>query len=377
VMAPFVVAATLVYLGKGETPRLPWFVLALAVGSVLIPVLRAKQVFLSPSMCVLYALTFAVWINGGLKKAALVFASWLVVFLMLSALLQKSYGEYAHVYQLFLYKLRFFGVRPANPAELPWEARLLWEGGAFETAPLHEFWRSLLWCGPLAVVSAGFLLTGGKRVACATSIFTVFTFLLVPLAWMVLRGFTFLGFAVSVLAAGLVAQRVGWKLAVFGATVWQLATLNFRPLERQQPAPDEYRPIVKWLQENTPTNAVVLASIADSPVFLAHTGRPIIMHSKFENQRIRDRYREMLAAIYGDEEGFYTFTRKYGANYFVYDLGFSYDGQDSRRYKADRLGPLDASSAVMLFENQPGQLRHFERILSSGRFTVFRVLTSP
>ena len=114
VMAPFVVAATLVYLGKGETPRLPWFVLTLAVGSVLIPVLRAKQVFLSPMMCVLYALTFAVWINGGRKKAALVFASWLVVFLVLSALLQKSYGEYAHVYQTFLYKLRFFGVRPVE-----------------------------------------------------------------------------------------------------------------------------------------------------------------------------------------------------------------------------------------------------------------------
>ena len=253
----------------------------------------------------------------------------------------------------------------------------MWEGGAFETAPWSEFWRSLLWCGPLALVSAGLLLTSGKRVACATNIFMVFTLLLVPLAWMVLRGFVFLGFAAAVLAAGLVAQRIGWKLAVFVAAIWQFCLLDFKPLERQQPGPNEYRPIVKWFQENTPTNAVVLASIGDSPVFLAHTGRPIIMHSKFENQRIRDRYREMLLAIYGDEEGFYAFARKYGADYFVYDLGFSYDGQDSRRYKADRLGPLDGSSAVMMFENQPGQLRHFERMMSSGRFTVFRVLTSP
>ena len=58
-------------------------------------------------------------------------------------------------------------------------------------------------------------------------------------------------------------------------------------------------------------------------MFLAHTGRPIIMHSKFENQRIRDRYREMLEAIYGSEEQFYEFAHKYGADYFVYDVGFA------------------------------------------------------
>jgi hypothetical protein len=194
---------------------------------------------------------------------------------------------------------------------------------------------------------------------------------------MVLRCFTFLGFAVAVVAAGLVAERTWGKWVVFVAAVWQFAMLNFLPLERQQPAPEEYRPIVKWLQENTATNAVVLASISESPVFLAHTGRPIIMHSKFENQRIRERYREMLAAIYGSEEQFYEFASKYGADYFIYDVGFSYDGQDSRRYKADKLGPLDAHCAALLFENQAEQLRHFQRMTESGRFTVFRVLHSP
>jgi hypothetical protein len=377
VMAPLLVATTLVYLSKGETPRITWFVFLLTAGTVLIPVLRAKQVFLSPMMCVLYALSLAVWINGGRKRATLVFAGWMVGLLLVSGLLQKSYGEYAHVYQLFFYKLRHLGVKPVNPADLPWEARLLWEGGAFETASLHEFWRSLLWCGPLALGSLGYLFTSGKRGACATNIFIVFTLLLVPLAWMVLRCFTFLGFAVAVVAAGLVAERTWGKWVVFVAAVWQFAMLNFLPLERQQPTPDEYRPIVKWFQENSPTNAAVLASIGDSPVFLAHTGRPIIMHSKFENQRIRERYREMLAAIYGSEEQFYEFAHKYGAEYFVYDLGFSYDGQDSRRYKADKMGPLDARCAALLFENQPGQLQHFQRIMASGRFTVFRVINSP
>jgi hypothetical protein len=121
----------------------------------------------------------------------------------------------------------------------------------------------------------------------------------------------------------------------------------------------------------------LLAAISESPVLLAHTERPTIMHSKFENARIRERYREMLEAIYGSEERFYAFARKYGADYFVYDVGFTHGGPESRRYKADKTGPLDPNCAAMLFENQPERLTHFQRVAEGGRFTVFRVLPSP
>ncbi|HUJ11548.1 MAG TPA: hypothetical protein VL171_16165 [Verrucomicrobiae bacterium] len=372
VMAPLTVAAVLVYLGKGETPRVPWLVFVLAGGAVLIPVLRAKEFYVSPTMCLLYALSLAVWINGGRKRATILFAGSLVVFLAAGALLQKSYGEYAHVYELFFSKLRFLGVKPADPSALPWEARLLWEG-AFDTATWREWWHSLEWCLPLALVAMGI---AWRQKQTALRVMAVFTLLLFPLAWMVVRYFTFLGFAAAVLAAGLITRRLSWKLAIMIATVWQLGLLNSRPLERQQPTPSEYRPIVNWLRKNTPTNAVVLASISESPVFLAHTGRPIILHSKFENQRIRKRYREMLEAIYESEEHFYMFARKYGATYFVYDAGFIYDGADSRRYKADKMGTLDPDCAAMLFADRPERLQHFKLEISNSRFAVFRVLTS-
>jgi hypothetical protein len=85
----------------------------------------------------------------------------------------------------------------------------------------------------------------------------------------------------------------------------------------------------------------------------------------------------MLDAIYGSEERFYEFARKYGADYFVYDVGFLYDGMESRRYKADKLGPLDPNCAAELFQNHPERLRHFRLEMASGRFAIFRVLTSP
>jgi len=347
-------------------------VFTLAAGGLIVPVLRAKQFYLTPMMCALYALSMSVWINGGRRRACLVFAGWLVGLLAVSTLLSRSYGEYAHVYEMFFYKLRFLGRRPANPALLPWDARVLWEGGAFNTADLPEFWRSLKWCGPLGVIAV-LLLSSRKKGAAPTNVFIVFTILLVLLAWMAVRSFIFLGFAVPVLVVGLLTRSAWWKLVIFSAAVWQLVTLNFRPLNREQPTPAEYRPIVTWLVDNTPTNAVLLGSIGDSPVFLAETGRPIIMHSKFENRRIRERYREMLGAIYGSEDQFYDFAHKYGADYFVYDIGFLYDGEESRRYKADRLGPLNPDCAAELFRNHPEKLTRFKLETADDRFAVFRV----
>jgi hypothetical protein len=205
----------------------------------------------------------------------------------------------------------------------------------------------------------------------------VFTLLLVPLAWMVVRYFTFLGFAAAVMAAGLITRRIWWKCVVAIAAVWQLTLLNMRPLVRLQPSPREYRPIVKWLRENTASNAVVLATISESPVFLAHTGRPIILHSKFENRGIRERYREMLEAIYGSEEKFHRFARRHGADYFVYDTGYLFAATDSRRYKAGKMGPLEPDCAAVLFADRPEQLQHFRLQIADSRFAVFRVLTAP
>ncbi len=370
VMAVTVAAAVLVYLGKGETPRVPWMVLVLLAGSVVIPVLRAKQLYLAPTMSVLYALTLAVWINGGRKRATLVFTGWLAGFLALGWLLQKSYGEYAHVYQLFLAKFRYLGVKPDDPAMLPWEARCLWEG-AFNTAGAGEWWRSLQWSGPLGLAGIWFAC---RERNVSLRVLALFTLALVPLSWIVIRYFTFLGFAAAVMAAGMITYRLWWRVVVVGAVVWQLCALNFQPLERGSPDPKSYAGIVAWVQQHTATNAVILAHIADSPVLLAETGRPIIMHPKFENRRIRERYREMLDAVYGSEEEFHTFATKYGADYIVFDAGYLLVAKDSRRYKADRLRDLDPNCAAMLFDAQSQHLRHFKPEFSENGYTVFRVL---
>jgi hypothetical protein len=370
VMAPLVLAAVLVYLGRGETPRRPWLVIVLTLGAFLIPVLRAKQFYLSPTMGALYALNIAVWINGGRRRAFRIFCGSLALFLVLGMLARKSYGEYAHVYALFFAKLRCLGMKPADPSKLPWEARVLWEG-AFNTSDWMEWWHSLGFCLPLSLLAI-FLPAREKNIA--VKIFTLFTLILFPLAWMVVRYFTFLGFGAAVMSAGLLTKRSWWKAVVPVATVTQLVMLNFKPFERTQPNPAEYTPIVQWVNEHTETNAVVLATITESPVLWAHTGRPMILHPKFENHEIRERYRDFLESIYASEDRFHEFARRYEADYFVYDAGFMIDEQESRRYKADKLGPLPADCAAVLFQEHPDHLQHFKLELAAGRFALFRVL---
>lgn len=363
-------AAVLVYLSRGETPRVPWLVLLLAVGGMLVPVLRAKQFYSSPTMCAVYALSLAVWINGGRRRAGFVFAGWLAVLLGVGALLQKSYGEYAHVYQLFIFKLRFLGVKPADPAQLPWEARCLWEA-AFNTATPGEFWHSLEWCLPLGLVG---MWHAWRDRDVALRVFALFTLMLVPLSWMVLRYFTFLGFAIAVVAAGLLTRRIWWRTAVLAALVWQVAALHWAPVLSRDPVhPDNYKPLVRWINANTPTNAVFLANISEAPVVLACTGRPIILHSKFENLAIRERYREFLAAIYGTEDQLFAFAKKYGADYLVFDNGFFIDGIESRRYKADKLGDLDPNCAAVLIGTAPDRLRHFVPEFAANGYWVLQV----
>jgi hypothetical protein len=145
--------------------------------------------------------------------------------------------------------------------------------------------------------------------------------------------------------------------------------LDRKPLDRAPVRPEYYRGVVAWLNGNTPTNAVILASISESPVFLAHTGRAIVLHSKFENQRIRDRYREFLGVVYGTEEQLHEFACRYGADYFVHDRGCLVTGKDSWRYKADKLGELPAGCVALLPE-----MRRFEKVYADGRFTVLRVV---
>ncbi len=371
-LAVIIGAIALVFWTEDRVPQAKWLLLLLMIGGLIVPVLWAKQFVFSPPMCVIYGVALAVWKGKTRRTRLAVSFGATAAMVLIGSFLQTSYSEYAHVYQLFFYKLAYFGHKPLDPAALPFEARVLWES-AFRTAAFDDLWRNFQLCLPLAF-TAMVMYRHDKELATRT--FLIVFGLLFFLGWIVVRYFTFLSFAIAVLAAGLmIRQGCGWKWAVFGVLGWQLALLNWKPLPRDQPRPEQYRAAVEWLQENVKSDTVVLATIAEAPVFWTHVGGRMILHSKFENRPIRLRYQEFLEAIYQDEEKFHTFARKYGADYFIFDEdGFLYGGTESRRYKANQLGPLAPESTVMRFAQHPDEMKYFKLELDTRHFTVFRVL---
>jgi hypothetical protein len=360
----------------GKRPLLAGLAVLVLAG-LIVPVLQAKQFVLSPAMCALYGLAAAVWIDGSRRK------QWATFFLAASAALacslamRQSYGEYGHVYDLFFAKLRFAGVKPADPSLLSWEARTLWEG-PFNNAGWTEWWRSLQWCGPLALLAIVRCWNRDYRTP-ERVVFAVFALALVPFGWMVIRYFTFLGFAAAVLAAGAGIglanwRRHAWEGSIAFVITWQVATLNVKPMQRVGPSPEEYRAVANWIRAYAAPDAVLLAHISEGPVLLAHTGRPIVLHSKFENQAVRDRFRSYLDAMYGTESDLFQFCQQYDVDYVVVDLpSYLMTGRDSRRYKADRLAPLATDCVIRRMAEEPLELQYFKLVFVEGRFAIFRV----
>jgi hypothetical protein len=80
-----------------------------------------------------------------------------------------------------------------------------------------------------------------------------------------------------------------------------------------------------------------------------------------------------LAALYGTEGQLHEFSRRYGADYFVYDRGCLVTGQDSWRYKADALAELPASCPARLLWEHPEETHWLKLVYSDSRFRVFQV----
>lgn len=142
------------FLRTGDNPlavRRAWVLPAVvAAGSLVVPVLFAKGFLLSLPMLVMAALGLAAVVarRGGAgartpRVAAVVALLLLVpVGAALGPRLFPGAGDYAHVFELLRAKLTHLGRLPDDPAQLSFDARLLWQG-PFATAHPLELWGAL------------------------------------------------------------------------------------------------------------------------------------------------------------------------------------------------------------------------------------------
>jgi hypothetical protein len=197
-------------------PPRAWLGLAaLLVVGLAVPVLRTKGFVLSAPVVAAAALAAAAVAarrGAGRGTELAVFGGAAVLLLgaawVLAGVTGSGLYDYAHVFGFLWDKVRHLGVLPADPAELSFDSRLLWQG-PFVTTPLAML---INWLGltlvPLLVVlaRAGRSWLSGKgdgRIA----VFAAVALLVCAMSWLIVRTYVVAGILTSVATAVVLADR--------------------------------------------------------------------------------------------------------------------------------------------------------------------------
>ncbi|MBI5882203.1 MAG: hypothetical protein HZB91_03765 [Elusimicrobia bacterium] len=371
-----------------------------------LPVLRETRFAASPAMIFGCALLAALW--QGPRAAGAVALAGAVLFLGLG---QGSVEDsaYGHTYRLFWDKLKFLLVKPADPASLDPDGRLLWVGpfnspGAgflvFNFVPLVFIALPRLALGiqglfrrgdgtPAAGGArtsgpAGWALADGMLVLTAVGTAAMtriapFAAFFLPLAAVRLRFAAgsrlrlavLLGLAALAAVEGLVSSKPYSRLNPFMYLTALLMPVEDRPMVSLA---DE-RAVLKWLKERA-AGRPVLAHFGLSGPILAYCGTPVLLNPKGESASSRSKSRAFLAALYGSEDGFRRFCAGRGAAFFVYGTGYILDeSQDGARYSSGGMR-LSADSAAVKFHFYPERLKGFRLVYQNPDFRIFSVDSS-
>ena len=295
--------------------------LALALvllGSLAVPVLRAKHFALSLPMVLALALAATALVlrtNAPLRmRAAATFAAAVLLLLGASKAVALALGgglaDYGHVFGMLASKLAHFGRLPEDVAALDFETRLLWDGpfrtAEFETLARAEAAASL---AALAGIVVGIVMLVRKRDERALFLPIAFVALAGLAAWMVERTVPLFGMTGAVLAVTLawrlrahavtslvLAAAIGWhgwdQVKTLADPQWRIAW--YLP----PPSADENVEMLAWVRANVPAGEPVASDFVTSAAILAFTRRPILNQPKYETRRSRELIEQMSNALY-------------------------------------------------------------------------------
>ena len=372
-----------------------------------ISVLKTRVFLTSILMCGLYALPIAYLSRKFTKKPSsrLVFA--LVIFSILLGvrnIIGLDEPAYSHVFSMFLEKFKFLLKKPDNPLLLSFNARQLWES-AFNSPTPGEIW----WFGklafPLGIIGSFFLLWSERKKPNSGTFIAALSIILFLLSIMAKRILVLCAPFFSVALWGCIIygdKKIAFgdnskvlfsalrkvfytflyhkkkylKIGLYSLLILNALGLNLKPIETGRFTPISYSELFSWINSNTqPTDAFV-AHIHLSPMVLLNTGRPEVMHPKFENLPIRKKYEELTMSKYNeDERNLFEFCKKNRAKYLIYDWGyFITDNKDSIRYLGGAVPDISEKAMASRLHFSSPELKHFKPLFRNSAFIIYEVV---
>lgn len=358
--------------------------LVVFIAGLTVPVLTTANFITSIFMCGLYALAAAYFLGSPFKKPlkrALLFLIIFAAVIGIRSIVSVDGAAYSHVFDMFTEKLKFFLKKPDDPSLLSFGARQLWVG-AFNSPTPEQIWFLGRMTCPLGLIGAVLLLWKEKRDpgpgAFIASLSIIF-FLLSMMAERIL--FVAAPFmAITLWGCALFDNKKHYlKFGLCFLLIPNLLGLDLGPMESGRYVASSYRELFKWINSNTRPDDAFAAYIHVSPMILLHTGRPEILHPKFENLSIRKKYEEFIRAIYSDDEDrLFEFCKKNRAKYLIYNLGFFIaEDRDSIRYLGEAVpGISEKALAARLYFSDPA-LKHFKPVFRNIVFIVYKLTEDP
>lgn len=345
----------------------------------LIPVLRTRGFASSILMCGAYTLLAGHFLGRSIKKPSrriLLLSAVFAVIMGIRSLMSADETAYSHVFDMFIEKLKFFLRKPDNPSLLSFSARQLWES-AFNSPTPGELW----WLGklafPLGLIGSFLLLwkagenAGGAFIA---SLSIILSLLSIMAKRILVVAAPFL--AITSGGCALIGMKRQYiKFGLYFLLILNSLGLTLSPIESGRFTPASYRELFQWINSNTRPDDAYAAHIHVSPMILLNTGRPEVLHPKFENLFIRKKYEEFIMSLYSeDEERLFEFCKKNQAKYLIYDWGFFItDGQDSMRYLGQAVPDISEKAMASRLHFSGPDLKHFRPVFRNSAFIVYEV----
>jgi hypothetical protein len=364
------------FLRTGQNPvraRGAWLVPAIvAAASLAVPFLRRTGFLLSAPMLLALGLLAAAWATsrGRGRLATTAIGVSVVVGLGLGRAALAIHGgwdDYSHVSQLLVAKILHLGQLPADPAALPFEARMMWQG-PFSTLALTT-WPVLFGAGlcvflPAAAAAAwGWLSGKGEATA---SLLGAFTAAGLAGAWLVERMMTVPAIALPVAAVVFLGRlrlhRVALALMI-GAVLWQgavfarvMASYRIGWYETPEVA-REYRAFLRALPGLVPEGEAVVADPVVSTAILAHARRSIVLQPKWEASEQRRRLQDFLVTFFhGTPEDLRRLLlEKYRCRYVLVDRGLWARTRYIAGLPLAQSAPTPGTAAAALLGAEPGR----------------------
>ena len=394
--------------------------LSALLAAVSVPVLRASHFYLSPAFLFSTALSCLLWIEhlrarqqsagssirsmvGRTVSLTVCSGIWLVP----AALFRSEEAGYAHVWQLFVEKARFLGIKPSDPLQIAPEARLLWRE-AFNSPTLHyvlgAFWGILAAavCTICCVVvvrmcrraDAGRRRSVDRTNQVAWHFVLALTLIFAALFVMITRIAVFVAFFGTVAVAIAALRLRGTPAVVNGILLGIIGCLSVAnaPGKSNAAIPElvnrvtgfkdekedyvykysfDDESLVHWIREHTTSDSVFAGRIGISPLILTYADRGIALQPKFEIPESRDRATRFFQALFDSESSLVRELDAWGVNYVVLDGRTMLDKTgDSARY-ANGLMDVSTTSPAWSMQFAPERLKEFQLVFEARCYRVF------